>query len=235
MITIHPAQDRYSADLGWLKCNFSFSFADYNDPDNMSFGPLRVFNDDFIAPGKGFGTHPHRDMEIVTFVLQGELEHRDNTGGSEVLRPGEIQRMTAGSGILHSEMNPSADTVANTLQIWFQPERRGLAPSYEQKAFDIEATRNHLLPVVSNSKQGDGIVHIHQDLTIYLSTPEAGQTLQFSQDPGRKIYIFVIDGDLELEGGYKLARRDAARITDTAILELRTAGGAFAMVMDLPA
>ncbi|RXT15409.1 pirin family protein [Ammoniphilus sp. CFH 90114] len=234
MIKIYPAENRYSANHGWLQCNFSFSFADYHDPENMNFGPLRVFNDDYIQPKEGFGTHPHRDMEIVTFVVKGQLQHKDNTGGEEVLRPGEVQRMTAGTGILHSEINSSEDEVANTLQLWFLPSERGLTPSYEQKAYNQEATKNDLLPVVSNRIQSEDTVFIHQDMTIYMSNLEAGNSLTFNQEEERKIYVFLIEGDLVLNEEYRLKRRDAARIMNIKDLKIVSESGANFMLMDLP-
>jgi redox-sensitive bicupin YhaK (pirin superfamily) len=234
MIKIYPAHFRHSGDLGWLQCNFSFSFADYNDPTNISFGPLRVFNDDFIQPQKGFGIHPHRDMEIVTFVLQGQLKHEDNTGGKEVLRPGEVQRMTAGTGILHSEVNSSEDEVANTLQLWILPSEKGLTPSYEQKKYDQNAMKNNLLAVVSNRIKSDHVVSIHQDLSIYMSKLEADKSLTFDQEENRKTYVFVIDGELTLNKESKLRKRDAARIMDVTHLEIESSKGASFMLIDLP-
>ncbi|MFC5653139.1 pirin family protein [Paenibacillus solisilvae] len=234
MIKIYPADSRYSADHGWLQANLSFSFGEFNDPDNMNFGPLRVFNDDYIHPKKGFGTHPHRDMEIVTVALKGLLQHEDNTGGKEVLRPGEVQRMTAGTGILHSEVNISEDEIANVLQLWFLPNERGLTPSYEQRAYDPQAMKNDLLPVVSSRMQAEGVTFINQDLTLYLSELEAGRNLTFEQGPDRKIYVFVIAGSVKLNGEAELARRDAARITDAAKLDIQTGEGATFMLIDLP-
>lgn len=235
MIKVYPAAERYSGHHGWLQCNFSFSFADYYDPSNMGFGPLRVFNDDYIQPQNGFGTHPHRDMEIVTFVLSGQLEHKDNTGGHEVLRPGEVQRMSAGTGVLHSEINNSVDEVTNSLQLWFLPEAKGITPSYEQKAYDDgDGTRNALLPVVSNKIKTESTVFIHQDLTIYMSRLDAGKQLTFDQEPGRKMYVFLIEGELTLNGEHKLSRRDAARISDVTHLEIAAGQDAHFMFMDLP-
>lgn len=234
MITIYPADSRYFGDLGWLQCNFSFSFADYYDPENISFGPLRVFNDDYIQPQEGFGTHPHRDMEIVTVALQGQLEHRDNTGEHEILRPGEVQRMTAGTGVLHSEINSSPDQIANTLQLWFFPEVKGLTPSYEQIKYDQEAMKNELLPVVSNRLKGEQIADIHQDLTIYLSALEQDQELEFKQEPSRRIYFFLIEGEVVLNSDFKLKRRDAGRIVDTSALTIAAASDAYFMLIDLP-
>lgn len=234
MIKVYPAESRYSSNLGWLKCNFSFSFGEYYESDNINFGPLRVFNDDFIQPQKGFGTHPHRDMEIVTIVLEGHLKHEDNTGGKGILGPGEVQRMTAGTGILHSEFNASSEETANTLQLWFLPEEKGLTPSYEQKSYDREAAVNHLLPVVSGRLENKDITFIHQDLTIYMSELLSGQSIAFSQEESRKIYLFVIEGELVLNKDSKLKKRDAARITDVTKLDIDSAKGASFMLIDLP-
>ncbi|MFM9330151.1 pirin family protein [Paenibacillus mesotrionivorans] len=234
MINVYSAADRFSADHGWLQSNFSFSFAEYRDPDNMHFGPLRVFNDDFVAPLKGFGSHPHKEMEIVSVVLKGELQHQDSTGNREVLRRGEVQRMTAGTGIVHSEINPSGEEEVNFLQLWFMPGEQGLQPSYEQIAYDLSAMKNRLLPVVSNTTHSDKTVFIHQDLTLYLSELEAGQTLTFRQEAGRRIYLFVIEGELTLNGEEQLGKRDAARISGVEELNLNTAAGASFMLIDLP-
>jgi redox-sensitive bicupin YhaK (pirin superfamily) len=234
MIKIYPSESRYSGSIGWLQYNFSFSFADHHDPSNLSFGPLRVFNDDNIQPGKGFGTHPHRDMEIVTFVLKGQLQHEDNTGGKEILRPGEVQRMSAGTGILHSEINSSPDEVANTLQLWFLPQEKGLTPSYEQRAYDQNAMKNHLLPVVSGRVETENVTYIHQDMTIYMSELEAGKAVAFTQDKDRRIYVFVIEGELTLNKDSKLKKRDAARITDVTQLDIESGQGTSFMLIDLP-
>jgi redox-sensitive bicupin YhaK (pirin superfamily) len=234
MIKVYPAESRFSANHGWLQCTFSFSFADFYDPSNVSFGPLRVFNDDYIQPQEGFGTHPHRDMEIVTFVLKGQLQHEDDTGGKEVLKPGEVQRMSAGTGILHSEINSSPDEVANTLQLWFTPRETGIKPSYEQKAYDQKALKNNLLPIVSSRIESDEITYIHQDMTIFLSELEAGEKLTFAQEEGRKIYVFCMEGELVLNKDFKLNRRDAARITDLTDLTIHSENDAFFMLMDLP-
>ncbi|MBW7476090.1 pirin family protein [Paenibacillus oenotherae] len=234
MIRIYPSESRHSGSHGWLHYNFSFSFADYYDPDNVNFGPLRVFNDDFIHPQKGFGTHPHREMEIVTVALAGQLHHEDNTGGQETLRPGEVQRMSAGTGILHSEVNNSEDETANILQLWFMPSEQGLKPSYEQKSYDQGAKRNNLLPIVSNRIQSERIAFIHQDLTLYLADLDAGHALTFSQEAGRRIYLFVIEGDLTLNKEHSLSKRDAARITDVTQLAIESSSGASFMLIDLP-
>ncbi|RAL24155.1 pirin family protein [Thermoflavimicrobium daqui] len=234
MIKIYPAESRYTTDHGWLKSNFSFSFAEYYDPNNLSFGPMRVLNDDFIKPQTGFGMHPHQEMEIVSIVLKGQLKHEDSAGNSEIIYPGEVQRMTAGTGILHSEINPSSTEEVNLLQLWFMPSVRGLTPSYEQKAYNPKALRNHLLPVVSNVHQSEEIAFIHQDMTIYLSKLEENQKISFIQEVNRRIFLFVIEGDLTLNQAHKLKQRDSARITELSNLEIQTDSGAFFMLIDLP-
>ncbi|UUZ80751.1 pirin family protein [Paenibacillus sp. P26] len=232
MIRIYPAASRYSADHGWLKSNFSFSFGDYYDPENTRFGPLRVFNDDIIAPHRGFGAHPHREMEIVSVVLKGQLKHEDSTGHSAVTTFGEVQRMSAGTGIIHSEVNPGDEDV-HLLQIWFAPDRPGLTPSYETTKYDPSRMAGALLPIVSN-QSGEHIAHIHQDMTIYLSELGAGQSLEFVQPEGRRIYVFTIEGELTLNGDAKLARRDAARIEGTPRLSIRSEADSTFMLIDLP-
>ncbi|MCZ8520792.1 MULTISPECIES: pirin family protein [Paenibacillus] len=232
MISIYPASSRYSADHGWLQSNFSFSFGDYYDPDNTAFGPLRVFNDDTIQGNRGFGAHPHREMEIVSVVLEGRLKHEDSTGHAAVTAFGEVQRMSAGTGIIHSEMNPGDEPVT-LLQLWFSPDRQGVEPSYETSRYDTAALKNALLPVVS-CRSGEGIAHIHQDMTIYLSELEAGRELSFEQEEGRRIYAFVMEGGITLNGEHTLARRDAARITQTPSLHIRSEQGALWMLIDLP-
>lgn len=234
MIKIYPAESRFTANHGWLKTSHSFSFANYYDPNNMSFGPLRVLNDDFVAAGNGFGAHPHQDMEIVSIVLNGQLKHEDSTGGSEILRVGEIQRMTAGTGVVHSEYNPSNTEEVNFLQLWFMPEKNGLTPSYEQKAYDQKALKNHLLPVVSNRVQYEQAAFIHQDLTLYLSELDTGKTLSFTQKANRKIFLFVIEGDLTVNEQTKLKKRDSARITDVTELKIDANSNAKLMLIDLP-
>ncbi|MEB3101106.1 pirin family protein [Ferviditalea candida] len=235
MIRIFPDKSRFNADHGWLNSRFSFSFAEYYDPHNLRFGPLRVLNDDIVQPGTGFGTHPHREMEIVTVVLDGELQHEDSTGNKEIIRYGEIQRMTAGTGILHSEVNPSSDTPVNFLQLWIEPAERGLTPSYEQIRYTPDEMLNSLLPVVSQSlHEKNRVAYIHQNATLYLSKLEAGRQIDFQQQHGRKNFLFVIEGDLKLNGEHSLQRRDSARIEDVADLQIHSGSGAFFMLIDLP-
>lgn len=234
MIKVYPAESRFTANHGWLKTSHSFSFADYYDPNNMNFGPLRVLNDDIVDAGHGFGAHPHRDMEIVSIVLKGQLKHEDSTGNSEVLGVGEIQRMTAGTGVVHSEYNPSDTEEVNFLQIWFLPERNGLTPSYEQKAYDQNALRNQWLPVVSGRGQSEHVAFIHQDLTVYLSELDEGKALTFSQEAHRKIFLFVIEGEVTLNGQTTLKKRDSARMVDINELNIVGNDQAKLLLMDLP-
>lgn len=233
MITIYPAENRASANHGWLRTWHSFSFADYYDPNNTQFGPLVVFNDDLINPETGFGTHPHRDMEIVSVVLNGQLQHKDSMGNTSVIKKGEIQRMTAGTGVRHSEWNPTSNEVTNLLQIWFFPNQQGLPPSYEQVAYDLEKMRNNWLPIVSQDKKPE-MATLHQDLTLYLSEIEEGKTMNFTQKEGRRIYLFVMEGEVQLNGEQVLKRRDAARITDVHDIQVKAEEETFVMLIDLP-
>ncbi|MBO8165150.1 MAG: pirin family protein [Brevibacillus sp.] len=233
MINVYPAESRYTADHGWLKSSFSFSFAEYYDPQNMNFGSLRVLNDDIVKPGMGFGPHPHEEMEIVSIVLKGYLEHKDSTGHTATTTFGGVQRMTAGTGVVHSEMNPSSTEDVNFLQMWFLPEETGLPPSYQQTNFDVNKMKNQLLPVVTRNPSSDDVAHIHQDLTIYLSDLEKDKQITFTQQSGRRIFLFVIEGDVVINGDTTLSRRDSARITDTTELNLTTKTGARFMLIDL--
>lgn len=234
MITIHRAEDRHHADKGWLKSHPSFSFGEYYDTDNTHFGALRVFNDDIVAGGHGFGAHPHREMEIVTIVLRGEIKHEDSTGHTAVTGFGGIQRMSAGTGIIHSEINPHPDQPVELLQVWITPERAGLEPSYETSRYPVAELRNQLLPIVSNhSKEGE-VAHIHQDATFYLSELDAGAEVSFQQKEGRRIYLFIIEGAVKLADGTVLARRDAARITELSELKLHAEQEAQLLLIDLP-
>jgi quercetin 2,3-dioxygenase len=234
MINVHKAENRYSNDHGWLKTNFSFSFADYYDPKNIQFGALRVLNDDIIAPQKGFGSHPHREMEIVSIVLAGFLKHEDSTGTTATTTFGGVQRMSAGTGIVHSEVNPSDTEEVNLLQLWFLPEKEGLAPSYEQTSFDITNLKNNLLPVVTKNAQEDTIAKINQDLTIYLSDLEEEKELSFEQLQGRRTYIFVIEGKLLLNDETPINKRDDARITEVTTLNIKALANSRFMLIDLP-
>jgi redox-sensitive bicupin YhaK (pirin superfamily) len=234
MIQVFPANTRYTADHGWLKSNFSYSFAEYYDPNNQQFGCMRVLNDDWVAAGKGFGAHPHREMEIVSIVLSGELLHQDNMGHQATTTFGGIQRMSAGTGVIHAELNPSPTEPVTFLQMWFMPEIRGVDPSYERTTFDLDGLKNALLPVVSIQAASPNVASINQDLTIYLSKLEQGRTLAYPQAAGRKGFLFVLEGELRLNGETVLGQRDSARVTDTENFAFEAVGGdAFFMFIDL--
>lgn len=232
MINIIPSEARFTAEHGWLKSRFSFSFAEYYDPANLEFGPLRVFNDDTVQPGTGFGKHPHANFEIMSYVLEGTLEHQDSMGNRGQLKAGEIQCTTAGTGIYHSEYNPSSSEPVHFLQIWFNPDERNLTPSWKQRAFPKETQVNGLLPVVSGQASSDTL-QVHQDVTVYLSVLEADREVLHQQAPGRKMYVFVIQGELVLNETGVMRQGDSARIEDLSELRLKTKQGAEFMLMDL--
>ncbi len=231
MFNVRKAADRGHADHGWLKANHTFSFAGYRDPDFMGFRSLRVMNEDFVAPGKGFGTHPHNNMEIVTYVLEGALEHRDSMGNGEVLYPGEFQRMSAGTGITHSEFNPSATEPVHLYQIWLQPEREGIVPSYEQKRFGDQERLNRLR-LVASREATDGSLRIHQDARIYLSTLEAGNQLAHEIAPGRHAWLQVLRGSLTA-GGKTLQASDGLAVSDESELKMEAHEDAEILLFDL--
>lgn len=234
MFEIYKAEDRYNAKHGWLNSHFSYSFAEYYDPNNTQFGVMRVLNDDIVQPLTGFGPHPHREMEIVSIVLTGQLKHEDSTGKTAITTFGGIQRMSAGTGVIHSEVNPSSSEEVNFLQLWFMPEEYGLTPSYEKTSFDVNHLKNHLLPVVSKKIQGEQVAAIHQDLTIYLSDLDADSEITFKQDKNRKIFFFVMEGEIILNQDSLLAKRDSARITNTPELKIRANYPSRFMLIDLP-
>lgn len=231
MIEIRKAHDRGHANHGWLDTWHTFSFADYQDPAHDHFRALRVMNEDRVAPGRGFGTHPHRDMEIVTYVLEGALEHKDSMGNGEVLRPGEFQRMSAGTGITHSEFNPSPTEPVHLYQIWLFPERKGITPSYEQKRFPEEGRHNRLQPVASRDA-ADGSLLIHQDARIYLATLDAGRQVSHDLSPGRHAWLQVLRGTVTLNG-QALQTSDGAAISGETALSVVSTVGAEIMLFDL--
>jgi redox-sensitive bicupin YhaK (pirin superfamily) len=232
MLKVIKSGERYHADTGWLSTYWHFSFAEYHDPANMHWGPLRVFNDDVIQPGKGFGAHPHSDMEIITYVLEGELEHQDNQGNKGVIHPGEVQVMSAGTGIVHSEYNHSADRPVHLLQIWVMPRTRGLKPRWDQRRFAPEERSGKLLPVVSSGNLA-GTLAIDQDATVSVSALRAGQEVIHRSVAGRRAYLFVIAGRLRVNGT-ELARGDQARIADEPELRLAATEDAELILLDLP-
>jgi quercetin 2,3-dioxygenase len=231
MIQIIPAASRFSVKNDWLESNLSFSFGEYYEESNIRFGPLRVFNDDTVQGRKGFGIHPHREMEIVSIVLKGQLKHEDSLGNSGMLQFGNIQRMSAGTGLLHSEMNPS-DEESSFLQLWFFPNQKQLTPSYEDITYNVDAMHNRLLPIVSSTPI-EGTAFIHSDVTLYLSKLDAGKELAFQQEQGRKMYVFVIEGELVLQREFVVGQRDAARISDVDGLTIQANKETFFLFMDL--
>lgn len=233
MIQVYTADQIHQFNHGWLRGGHYFSFGEYRDPENTAFGPLRVCNDDVIAPGKGFGAHPHSDMEIVSIVLSGQLRHEDSLGNVAVTAFGGIQRMSAGTGVIHTEHNPSSDEEVNLLQLWFMPEEKGKAPSYTTSQFDPAKLEGNLLPVVS-SQAGEEIADIGQDMTIYLSKLKQGDRLSFRQEEGRRVFMFVIEGHLVIDEQTGLSKRDTARIEELHELILYAEEDVFFMLIDLP-
>jgi redox-sensitive bicupin YhaK (pirin superfamily) len=231
MIDIIRSDSRGAAERDWLKSKHTFSFADYHNPDRMSFASLRVVNEDWIDAGKGFDTHPHRDMEIVTYMLDGELQHKDSMGNGSVIRPGEIQRMTAGTGVLHSEFNPSPDTEAHLLQIWILPERTGLEPGYEQKLFPADDKQNQWCLVGSRDGR-DGSLTIHQDVSLYSSTLEESAQLTIELDATRNGFLQIVRGAIEINGE-TLRCGDAIEMQDEGSLALRAIETAELLLFDM--
>ncbi len=234
MLTLRKAEERGRADFGWLDSRHTFSFGEYYDPDHMGFSVLRVINDDRVAPGAGFPTHPHRDMEIVTYVLDGALAHKDSLGNGSTIRPGEVQRMSAGSGIRHSEYNASKTAPAHFLQIWLLPQRSGIAPGYEQKAFDAVERRN-VLRLVASPDGRDGSVTIHSDAALYASNLAGDATVEHTHGPGRAAWLHVARGSVAL-GAAVLKEGDGAAILGPEPLAIRgVAAESEILLFDLPA
>ena len=228
MIEIRPSEKRGHNKLSWLDSRFTFSFDQYYDPDHTQFRSLRVINEDVIAPGGGFPTHPHRDMEILTWILEGALEHRDNTGGRGVIRPGELQHMTAGRGVLHSEFNPSSKDPAHLLQIWILPERRGLDPSYEQLAFSDADLRGKFSLVAGP----EAPITIHQDANLYIARLEKGAEASQSIAPGRHAWIQVARGAIKLNGT-ELKAGDGAAVSNESRIRVESREPSEVLLFDL--
>lgn len=227
MIALRKSQDRGHANHGWLDSYHTFSFADYYNPREMGFGTLRVINEDRVAPGQGFGTHPHRDMEIISYVLEGALAHKDSMGTGSVIRPGDVQRMSAGTGVSHSEFNNSPKEGVHFLQIWIEPSQRGVAPGYEQKNFTREDKKGRLR-LIASPDAADGSVKIHQDARVYASVLEGDDAVTHSLESGRQAYVHVARGTVKLNGT-ELGAGDGAKITGEK--ELRLSGGQEAEVL----
>jgi redox-sensitive bicupin YhaK (pirin superfamily) len=232
MIELRKSEARGHAQHGWLDSYHSFSFADYYDPQHMGFGPLRVINEDRIAPGTGFGTHGHRDMEIITYVLEGELAHKDSMGTGSVIRPGDVQRMSAGRGVQHSEFNHSERNGVHLLQIWIQPNVTGIAPSYEEKKFD-RTEKDGRLRLVASPDGADGSVRMHQDARLYAGLFGAGQAARLTLAPGRLAYVHAVRGEVTING-QRLAAGDAAKLAGETKLQIGDGEQAEVLVFDLP-
>jgi redox-sensitive bicupin YhaK (pirin superfamily) len=231
MIDIRRNKERGGGDFGWLNTRHSFSFDTYYDPKHMGFRSVRVINEDWVAPGEGFPAHPHRDMEIITYVLEGALEHKDSLGTGSVIRPGDGQRMSAGRGIRHSEMNASATAKVHLLQIWIMPDRQGYEPSYEQKAFP-ESEKRGKLRLIAGPDGKDGSVTIHQDAKLYVALLDSGQEVEHDLAKGRHAWLQVAKGAVELNGK-KLAQGDGAAVSDEQKLKIKGTEDAEVLLFDL--
>ena len=233
MIEIRKSEDRGYADHGWLKSYHTFSFADYYDPRHIQFGPLRVINEDRVAPGMWFGTHGHRDMEIISYVLEGELAHKDSMGNGSVIRPGDVQRMSAGTGVRHSEYNHAADQTTHFLQIWIMPNQQGIEPGYEEKTFDAADKRGRLR-LVGSPDGADGSVVIHQDVRLFAGLIDGDETATLALRPGRQAYVHVARGRVTVNG-QPLESGDAAKLAGEDAVSLEKGADAEVLVFDLPA
>jgi redox-sensitive bicupin YhaK (pirin superfamily) len=231
MYEIRRSHERGYADHGWLKSYHTFSFADYYDPKHVEFGALRVINEDRVAPGAGFGTHGHRDMEIISYVLEGELAHRDSLGSGSVIRPGDVQRMSAGRGVRHSEFNHSETDEVHFLQIWIQPNVLGIAPEYEEKRFEPEEKRGRLR-LVASPDGADGSVRIHQDARVYAGLFDGAERADLAIDANRRVYVHVARGSINANGEL-LKAGDALKLTDTERLAITQGSQAEVLVFDL--
>jgi quercetin 2,3-dioxygenase len=231
MIVIRPSEERGKANHGWLDSRHTFSFADYHDRRHTGFGALRVINEDRVAPGAGFGTHPHRDMEIISYVLDGALEHKDSIGTGSVIRPGDVQRMTAGTGVRHSEFNASNSEPVHFLQIWIIPDTAGLEPGYEQKTFPADERTDRLRLVASRDGR-DGSLTVHQDVNLYAAVLRPGAKVRMSLPNDRHVWVQVARGDVAANG-QKLAEGDGAAILDQQQIEFVSGAGGEILVFDL--
>jgi redox-sensitive bicupin YhaK (pirin superfamily) len=231
VIAVRPAAERGHADHGWLDTRHTFSFASYHDPRHMGFRSLRVINEDRVQPAEGFGTHAHRDMEILTWVLEGALEHKDSMGNGSVIRPGDLQRMSAGTGVTHSEFNPSREAPVHFLQIWLLPRERGLPPGYEQKGFPQEARRGRLRLIAAGDGR-EGAVTIHQDADVWTALLQPGESVRHALALGRYAWLHVARGAVSLNGS-TLGAGDGAAVSDETALEITGAAGAEVLLFDL--
>jgi redox-sensitive bicupin YhaK (pirin superfamily) len=232
MLDIRKAGDRGFADHGWLRSFHSFSFADYYDPEHAGFGPLRVINEDRVASGRGFGRHGHRDMEIISYVLEGALEHKDSIGTGSVIRPGDVQRMSAGTGVMHSEFNASSTEPVHFLQIWIEPATRGISPGYEEKHFEAREKRGRLRLIASPDGQ-DGSLTIHQDARVYAGLFDGGERAEREIEAGRRAYVHVVRGQATVNGR-ALDAGDAAKLSEVRHVTIENGHDAEILLFDLP-
>ncbi|HPI98238.1 MAG TPA: pirin family protein [Synergistales bacterium] len=231
MIKLIPAGERHFSDFGWLKTYWLFSFSNYYDPENIQFGALRVFNDDVVLPGKGFPTHPHNEMEIITIVLDGEITHEDSMGNRNVISAGDVQRMTAGTGITHSEFNLSERPV-HFYQVWIYPDQRGLEPSYDQRSYSRELWENRFFPVASG-QIASNVVTFHTDATIYRASLEKGKDITFPTSDMRRIFVYLTTGAVNINGTY-IHEKDQARIDEEALLCFSPGKDSELILIDVP-
>jgi len=232
MTELRPAGERGHADHGWLKSYHSFSFAEYHDPRHMGFGPLRVINEDRVAPGTGFGTHGHRDMEIISYVLEGALAHQDSMGNGSTIVPGDVQRMSAGSGVRHSEYNHDKAGTTHFLQIWIEPSVTDIAPSYEQKHFDAASKRGRLR-LIASPDGAEGSVHIHQDARMYAALLDGAERAEHQLANGRRAYVHVARGSVKVQGR-RLSEGDALKLEKVDGITLEQGAQAEVLLFDLP-
>lgn len=232
MLTLRRSAERGHANHGWLDTHHTFSFANYYDPAHMGFGPLRVINDDRIAAGRGFGTHGHRDMEIITYVLDGAIAHKDSMGSGSTIRPGDVQRMSAGRGVMHSEFNPQPDAATHMLQIWIEPDVAGIAPEYEEKRFPEADKRGRLRQLVSPDG-ADGSLRIHQDARLYAGLFDGTESAELPLAAGRRSWVHVARGSLVVNG-QRLGAGNGLALQDEAAVRLGDGEGAEVLVFDLP-
>jgi len=231
MILLRPSHERGHMNHGWLSTHHTFSFGEYNDPKHMGFRSLRVINEDFVAPGQGFGKHPHRDMEIITYIVKGQLKHEDSMGNGEVITPGEVQHMSAGSGVQHSEFNPSNTEPVHLLQIWIQPAERGITPGYSQKRF-ADTERHNRLRIVASPDGADGSIPINQDASLFAMNLDAGSDVSHEFAPGRHGWVQVIRGEIDVNGT-KLSAGDGAAISDEKSITITASNDVELLLFDL--
>jgi redox-sensitive bicupin YhaK (pirin superfamily) len=230
---IHRANERGHANHGWLDAHHSFSFANWYDPSKIHFGMLRVLNDDIVAGGQGFGMHPHNDMEIITIILEGALQHKDNMGNGSVIKPGDVQVMSAGTGVMHSEFNPSSTEKANLFQLWIFPKENGIKPRYDQKTFQVEDRKNKIQTVASGFKK-NGELYIHQEAALSMANLEKGKSIVYAMNKeGNGAYVMVITGEIEINGE-KLSKRDAIGISETNDFTATAIEDAELLIVEVP-